>query len=363
MIRLTRDRARRLAVTAQLLDADRPRNVVDTVKRLGFLQLDPIAAVARSENLVLWSRLGSSFQPDELARQLYRKRSLFEYRAFVYPTADYPLHMAAMASWPEGDSARFRFVRRWLKANDRFRRYLLAEISARGPVRSRELEDRAVVPWKTGGWADERNVGMMLELMWARGEIAVFRREGNERIWDVAAKVLPVGVAPIPAAEAERILAARRLHSLGIARPTIVGDVGEPAEVEGVPGRWVVDPKLLDKPFRGRTAILSPFDRLVYDRERALALFGFDFRLETYVPEAKRRWGYYVLPVLHGDRFVARADVKADRKTSVLRVPALHLEPGAAKEDEAAARGELKELAGWLQLDKVVVGLTRREGR
>jgi hypothetical protein len=130
--------------------------------------------------------------------------------------------------------------------------------------------------------------------------------------------------------------------------------------IDGLPGEWVADAALLERRFRGRTAILSPFDRLVYDRERTLELFGFEYRLEIYVPAAKRRWGYYVLPVLHGDRLVARLDAAADRSAGVLRLHAVHVEPGAGTAVAEEVGAQARALAAWLGLGAVAVGSAPR---
>jgi uncharacterized protein YcaQ len=243
------------------------------------------------------------------------------------------------------------------------RTYVKSEIAARGPLRSRDLEDRSVSAWHSSGWTHGRNVSLMLEFLSARGEIAVAGRAGNERLWDLAERVLPADIGRISAREAEGQLARRRLKSLGLARPNHSGDIGVRASVEGLPGGWLVDPEVLDLPFEGRTAILSPFDRLIYDRRRALELFGFDYRLEIYVPPAKRRWGYYVLPVLNGDRLVAKVDAKADRDAGVLRIPSLYLEAGATNDDARAVQTELNTLAEWLGLKRAVIGRRVREQR
>jgi uncharacterized protein YcaQ len=174
--------------------------------------------------------------------------------------------------------------------------------------------------------------------------------------------VYPPETPIVPADEARRVRNERRLRSLGIARekrvavpvePWDVGPVGEPATVDGAPGEWRVDPDALGKPFEGRTALLSPFDRLVHDRDRVRELFGFEYFLEMYKPKASRRWGYFALPVVHHDRLVGKVDASADRKGSKLRVHAIHQDVPFTRAVTKAVDAELESLASWLALESV----------
>ncbi|MGH3712678.1 MAG: winged helix-turn-helix domain-containing protein [Micromonosporaceae bacterium] len=347
--RLDRVAARRIAIRAQLLDAPRPADLLTVVNQLGFLQLDPTAAVAPSADLVAWGRLSAAYQPAHLQRALEQDRTLYEHRAMVRPMADLGLYLADMAGWPGDDALR----RDWLRANDSFRRYVLDLLRESGPLLSRDIPDRSQVPWPSTGWTNNRNVTQLLEFLVARGEIAISGRKGRQRLWDLAERVYPAGTPVVPAAEAARTRDERRLRSLGIARPSYVRDAGEPAEVEGTSGAWRVDPAALGQPYAGRTALLSPFDRLVHDRTRALELFDFEYKLEMYVPKPKRRWGYFALPVLHHDRLVGKVDATAGRKQSILRVHAIHQDVRFSRETTAAVYAELEALASWLGLSTV----------
>jgi uncharacterized protein YcaQ len=357
MHRLTKAKARRIAVRAQLLDSPRPGDLLEVARRLTLLQIDPTAAIAPSADLVLWSRLGSAYRPDDLRRALEEERTLFELDALIRPTSDLGLYLAGADERPA-----YERTRAWLRENDAFRRDILKRLRSSGPLSSRELPDTAAVPWASSGWTNNRNVTQMLEILMNRGEVAIACRVGRERLWDLPERVYPAGVAVPSVEEAELAKDERRLGALGIARakarampmePIHVGEAGEPAVVEGVKGEWRVDPARLREDFDGRTALLSPFDRLVHDRTRTEELFDFEYTLEMYKPAAKRRWGYFALPILHGDRLVGKLDATADRKASVLRVNAVHED---AKFTRAIAKGvqaELEELAAWLALDRI----------
>src|SRR5262245_9363719 len=344
---LARAEARRIAIQAQLLDANRPTDLLTVVNQLTFLQLDPTAAVAPSADLVAWTRLGAAYQPTHLQQALERDRTLFEYRAMVRPMADLGLYLAEMAVLPEHPQRRD-----WIAANESFRRYVLDLLREHGPLLSRDIPDRSVVPWPSTGWSNNRNVTQMLEFLGARGEIAISGRRGRQRRWDLAERVYP-DTPSLPIDEALRVRDQRRLRALGVARAAIVGSAGAPAEVDGTSGEWRVDPVAIDRPFVGRTALLSPFDRLVHDRTRALELFDFEYRLEMYVPKGQRRWGYFALPVLHDDQLIGKVDATADRKRSILHVPAIHEDVHFTPDITAAVHAELGALASWLGLASI----------
>jgi hypothetical protein len=355
---LSRTDARRIAVRAQLLDSARPAGLLGVVRQLTLLQVDPTAAIAPNAYLVAWSRLGPSFPRAELDRALAGKK-LIELLATIRPREDLALYRAEMAEWRDG-SRGYPSTMAWVRANDACRRDILDRLAAAGPLPSRELPDTCKVPLKSTGWNNNRNVMRLLEFMACRGEVATAGRRGAERLWDLADRVYPDDPV-VPAQEAVRIRDERRLHALGIARarcqqspvePWDVGEAGEPAVVDGVKGEWRVDPSLLGQPFSGRAALLSPFDRLIHDRKRTTELFGFDYQLEMYKPAASRRWGYFALPVLYGDRLIGKLDAKADRKAGVLRVSAVHQDVPFDKPMTAAIDQEITDLAQWLQLER-----------
>lgn len=259
---LTKDEARRIAVRAQLLDAPRPTDLPAVVRRLTLLQIDPTSAIAPSADLVLWSRIGSSYDPRELKRAVEEERTLFEHNALIRPMDDVGLYLAGARDWPPHER-----TRAWLRDNDGFRRDVLRLLKRSGPLASREIPDTCTVPWASTGWTNDRNVTQMLECLMLRGEVAIAGRVGRERLWDLPERVYAAGAVVPDADEARRVRNERRLAALGIARakttkvpvePWDVGDAGEPAVVAGVKGAWRVDPAYLGGGFEGRTALLSP---------------------------------------------------------------------------------------------------------
>ena len=325
--------ARRIAVRSQLLDGT-ATSVLDTVRRIGFLQIDPIAAVATPQQLVLWSRLGP-YDTAELDRLLWQERKLFEFGAFIRPIEDFPLILARMRRPRTGKYAWERRGLEFLEKNAAFRRHVLRELDRRGPLLSRELVDTSVRTWESHGWFGTRNVSVMLELLEGRGEVAIVGRQGGHRLWDLAERWYPDVEAP-PLEEAERILAEKRWRALGVR----LGRDG-----------WETHPDAQDGRVPARTTFLSPFDRLIHDRDRAEALWNYRYRLEMYVPKAKREYGYYVLPILRGDHLVGRIEPVLDRKARVLRVNGVWWEPGAKP---VPIDRPLRSLARFLGAEEIV---------
>jgi uncharacterized protein YcaQ len=319
------EEARRIAVRAQGLDG-RASGVLETVRRLGFLQLDPISAVAPPQHLVLWSRLGA-FDTAELDRLLWEERKLVEWRAFLYPAEDLPMLKAFMR---RRDSPHALRTIEWIKARAAYRRHVLKELRERGPLLGREIADAPSHRREDHRWWGQRQMGLMLELLSARGEVAVVGRRGKQRVWDLAERWYPeTETLPIP--KARKLWEEKRFRALGVRLER---------------GRLLAHPDAEDGKIPRRTIFLSPFDQLIHNRDRAHALWNFYYRLEMYVPAAKREYGYYVLPILHGDRLVGRIEPVFDRREKVLHVKGLWWEPGEKPLDLARPLAGLAKFLG-----------------
>ena len=384
MLRTTPAAIRRLAIRNQRLAGPLPRakptaqDLLETARALRCLQLDPTAVVARNHLLVLFSRHGA-FDETLFEEVAYHERDLFEYWAheasFVL-SEDLPIHRHLMRP-PGGWRTR---MAQWWESEADFRAHILERLDEEGPLRARDIEDRAKVSWESSGWTNARNVARMLDLMWVRGQVGISRREGAQRVWDLMERVLPPDAPQEELSDEEvtRRAAPHAVRALGAGRiPHIrahftrgrypsLPEVLERhpdlvrIEVEGLGDDWWIhaaDLETLEDDFDGRTVLLSPFDNLLCDRARTEQLFGFTHRLEIYVPKPKRRWGYFVLPVLDGDRLVARIDLAVDRKRDALVAHAVHAEPKVprGKRLPRAIRRELERLAAWRGVSGVEV--------
>jgi uncharacterized protein YcaQ len=320
--------ARRIAVRAQLLDGS-ATDILSTVRKLGFLQIDPISTVAPPQHLVLWSRIGA-FDRADFERLLWQERKLVEWHAFIYPMEDLPLLRARMRGSPLNPQAA-----KWLSEHRPFRRYVLRELERRGPLLSREIDThRSRVGKDRHDWWGARQMGLMLEILAAQGEVAVVGRRGKQRVWDLAERWYPE-TETIPWEDAKRVIDDRRFRALGV-------------KLER--GKLVVHPEASADPVPARTTFLSPFDRLVHHRDRAETLWNFFYRLEMYVPKAKREYGYYVLPILRGDKLIGRIEPVFDRKAKSLRVNGVWWEPGSKP---VSLQRPLRSLAAFLGADTI----------
>jgi uncharacterized protein YcaQ len=348
--RLTLDQARRLAVRAQLLDADRPSDVVEVAEQLGAIKIDPTATIAPCEQMVLWSRIGFPYEPGLLTKAVERDRMLFEFDGAFRPLSLLPLMLPAMREWPTRESSRD-----WLTANAGFRADVLARLRDEGPLLASDIPDTAQVSRAPDGWSGANQVPHMLEFLLHQGEVAIVGREGRHRRWDLAERVYPSDLPEYEPAEAKRLLEERRLQAAGIAKQkspwTPVGEAGEPATIEGSARKYRVDPEALaalDEDDEGRVAFLNPYDGMLFDRPRLGEIFEFEYVLEQFKPKPQRRYGYFAHPILLGDRFGGMLDAALDRKREVLRVDAIHEFLPFEPEGHEIVRAELGELAEWL---------------
>lgn len=398
-IHVTIQEARRLAVLAQRLAGPRPptspEGVMEIFRALNCIQIDPIRAVERTQLLVLWSRLGA-FDPALLDQLQQEERTIFEawaHCASFVLTEDYPLFAHHMTDEFDGGGVWGERIRTWMDANSVLRQHILDRLAVDGPLATSDFEDLAVVPWESTGWTGGRNVTRMLDFLYSIGTVLSVARKGNTKYWHLAERWLPPGTDLGDWAEADvvRRAADKSLRALGIATakqinnhfirkryPGLADRLAElqeegsalPARIIGAdgepwPDEWLIHREslaALDELRAGewqpRTELLSPFDNLICDRERTEQLWDFYYRIEIYVPAAKRQYGYYVLPILHGERFIGRMDSKLDRKSGVYAINALYPEHegDVTAESGQAIAARLKELADWIGAKTLGIG-------
>ena len=390
MIQVTPLQARRLALTKQFLAGARPRanahGILRVVRDLGCLQVDPISVVARSHQIVLWSRLGN-FDLADLDQLLWRDHKLFEFWAHcasIVPTEDYPIHSAMMRGYAQGDSPWSQRVRAWVKTNDALRRAILKKIRNDGALLSRTLTEDGIEPedWVSTGWTSGRNISRMLDYLWMTGKLMIAGRDGTlrEKICDLTERVLPAWTSREKWNERAIVehAAQRSLRALGVATARqiqnhfirgrypnlnrVLTELEKTKQIERVQiadwkGEWFIhadDVPLLHRDFEPRTTLLSPFDNLICDRARTKLLFDFDYTIEIYTPASKRKFGYYVLPILFGDQLIGRIDPKLDRENNRLIINAIYAERDAPRDAGRAIKNTLEEFAKFLGAREIV---------
>ncbi|MBZ0315008.1 MAG: winged helix DNA-binding domain-containing protein [Anaerolineae bacterium] len=384
---LSQEAVRGLMIAAQGLQ-DRPlteatkTDVRQIIRQMHVLQLDTIHVIARSQYLVLWSRLGDYRQ--HWLDELLTEGALFEYwshAACLLPIEDYPLYRRYMLDGVTWNEKRHR---QWMEAHAEVVEKLVAHIRDNGPVRSADFErsDGAQPGW--WNWKDEK---IALDLLWMVGELMVAKRHNFHRIYDLRERVLRGGDdSQVPSLEAvHETYVLNTVKALGVTKAAWIADYFrmykkvaqavierlvkrgqlETVQVEGwdVPGYYHPDQQAaIEAAAEGqipisKTTFLSPFDPLVWDRARALELFNFDYKIEVYTPAAKRKYGYFTLPILYNNTLIGRLDPKAHRKEGIFEVKALHLEPGVVVDDAliAAVKSALHACAAWHNTPQVMV--------
>ncbi len=382
---ISMETARRFIIRKQHLDSAPKPDVLATIRDLGCLQLDPIRKVERPHRLILWSRLGA-YDPAELERLRWQSRALFEYwahAASLVLSEDYPIHAATMQRNREAQRSQ-----EWLAEHDLYavRDHVLARLRDEGALKSSDFEhDGATAEYFTG-WTSSRAINRVLDYLWHTGAILVSRREGNQRYWDLAERCLPewVNREALSPYEASYAALQRAVKGLGLAKNKAQVNMHYTrnrywhydealaqlraegtlllVQVEGWAGEWMLhvdDLPLLQQvasgDFQPRTTLLSPFDNLICDRSRTELVWDFHYRIEIYVPKDKRQYGYYVLPILHGERLIGRMDMAYDRKTHTLHIPATYAEDHAP-DDPAPIRAAVESLADFLGAEAITYG-------
>ncbi len=328
---------------------------------------------------------------------LWKDRTLFEYWAHgaaIGLSEDYPLFKLGMKTIVSDITTYQKRAEDWYKSNKKLAEYIENELSNRGPLASNEFEDESEKSWKSSGWSNERNVGKMLEILHKRGEILVHSRQnGGQKKWDLFAKYLEFFPKDEYSNDEEMIGRGLEisLRAMGVATALQIRDYFQPGsrltatvlnviskmknkgeiiplEISEIPtgrtGEWFIhreDMKLLDileRYWKPKTTLLSPFDNLIYDRVRTSYFFDFKAIFEAYVPKDKRIYGYYVLPILHDDKLVGRIDPEMDRSNRVLRINSIHLEKGVSETSELtdAIANSIKELAVFLGAVRIETG-------
>ncbi|MBU1374626.1 MAG: winged helix-turn-helix domain-containing protein [Alphaproteobacteria bacterium] len=380
---LTPGEARRIALAAQGFGGDRDapvdrRQLVKLVERLGVIQIDSVNVVSRTHYLPAFSRLGA--YPRDLLEDIAwgRKRPLFEYwahEASLLPLSSQPLFRWRMEDAQAGVGT-WKGIAKFLRDRRDFIDRVLDEIATRGPLSASDLE---IGHKGEGGWWGWSEAKRAVECLFWAGELTTATRRGTfERVYGLPEKVLPKAIhdAPTPPREeAQRALYRIAARAMGVATSKDLRDyfrmpvdgakdriaelveAGDllPVKVKGWRETAYLDPTARRPRKIDHTALLSPFDNLIWFRERTERMFGVKIRLEIYTPAEKRTHGYYVLPFLEGDAITARVDLKADRKAGVLIVQASHAEPWASDETPVKLAAELKRMAGWLGLETVRV--------
>lgn len=398
---VTRRNVRRLAIAKQHLSGKLPskpdtETILNVFRDLGCVQIDPINAVAPSHLIVLWSRLGD-FDRTKLDKLLWQDKKLFEYWAHqssIVLTEDYPLYYYMMRNYPRAfvrpwGPAWSERVERWLDANQDLRNQVLKELKERGPLLSRQFEDKSRAKRPRSGWSSGGDVSRMLFNLFFKGEVMVAGRQCNQKLWDLSERFLPgwVSKKEMTEDEVEYEAVQRALRALGTANASEISyhflrgryrnlkETLKRLEAEskirqvqvaggrlGTGERYIhaQDRQLLEllesDRWQPRVSLLSPFDNLICDRTRTKLLFDFDYTAEIYTPESKRKYGYYVLPLLYGDSFIGRVDPLMDRKNEKLLINAVHAEPNAPRDKSVAEEvGEtIRKLSRFLGAKEVV---------